>query len=345
VAIPAQQQAVLHRVWGAEEWGLTPIGWPRLVLDARSGDGAPVYADPAEPLSALEMTFYPSLGQAIAERVFCVAPERIRLGQQSSLSLRLLDHRGRIGGLFADGKCIRVEMEEGAVGTLAGFHLRVAWRAEPDDTNLAREDWRLSGAQSIVVDTRGVPSELFASLIDPAGEQIDQRAFDRRLLAAVAEPETLEASVAGRILEGEHQRLEYKQELRATAAANVSFAETVAAFANGDGGEILVGIGDDGTAIGWHAEKARDRVTNIIADLVTETPAFETSEVRLQGKPILVVGVAPSPPADRPHMVGGRVMIRVHATTRRATPAEVRKLSAEDSGDIWTAFPLASGPG
>jgi hypothetical protein len=345
IAIPAQSNAVLHRVWGTEDWGLTPTGWPRLVLDARPGDGSPTYADPSGALSALGMTFYPSLGQAVAERVLCVAPGQIHMGQLASLSFRLIDCRGRIAALLADGENLRIEMEEGVGGSLEGFHLRLAWRAEPGEERLSRSDRLLSGADGIVVETGGVPAELFAALIDPVGEQVDQRTFDRRLRAEIANPETLEASVARWILEGEHGRLEYKQELKPTADANASFAETVAAFANGDGGEILIGIGDDGTVIGWETEKPLDRITNIIAHLVKETPAFEVSRLRVEERPILVVRVAPSPPGLRPHLVRDRAMIRVNATTRRASPAELRGLLAPDPGGTWAQFPPVSGAG
>lgn len=338
VAIPAQQNAVLHRVWGAEEWGLTPTGWPRVVLDA--GAGGAVYADPNESLSAPKSPFHPSLGQAVAERVICVAPERIHMSQLAPLSFRLIDDRGRIAALLADGENMKIEIEEGIEGGLDGFHLRLAWRAEHGDENWSRDDRTLSGAESVVLETGCVPLELFAALIDPGGEQVDQRAFDRRLQITAVDPETLQASVARWTDEGEHTRLEYKRELN--PKANRSFAETVAAFANGDGGEILVGVGDDGTVIGWDPGKPRDRITDIVTALVKETPAFEVSTVRIDEKPIVVVRVAPSAPHLRPHQVRDRAMIRVNATTRAASPAELRNLIAADLGGSMNLFPPVS---
>jgi predicted HTH transcriptional regulator len=94
----------------------------------------------------------------------------------------------------------------------------------------------------------------------------------------------------------------------------------------------LIGIGDDGSAIGWGPEKPLDRITDIITDLVKETPAFEVSEVGVEKRPVVVVRVHPSPTEHRPHLVRGRAMIRVNATTRRATPAELRRLLAADPG-------------
>jgi predicted HTH transcriptional regulator len=106
----------------------------------------------------------------------------------------------------------------------------------------------------------------------------------------------------------------------------------VAAFANGAGGAILIGIGDDGTVIGWDADKPLDRVTDIITSLVQEKPLFDVHEVPVEGRPIVVVRVASSPLEHRPYVVRGRVMVRLNATTRQANPAEVRSLTAGGLG-------------
>jgi predicted HTH transcriptional regulator len=79
--------------------------------------------------------------------------------------------------------------------------------------------------------------------------------------------------------------------------------------------------------VGWRTEKPRDLVTDIVASLVEETPDFEIHEVPIAGEPIVVVRVAPSPPAHRPHLVRGRAMIRVNATTRQANPSQLRNLT------------------
>lgn len=67
--------------------------------------------------------------------------------------------------------------------------------------------------------------------------------WDQRF--ALPEEEHQPASLHGVVLrwlaEGEHQQLEYKRELT-VKQTRVSMAETVAAFANGIGGTILVGV-------------------------------------------------------------------------------------------------------
>jgi hypothetical protein len=329
VAIPLQHNSVPHRVWSDEEWGPTPTGWPRVVVDTGAGGG--VYADPSEPLSAPDLPFYPSLGEAVAERVFRLPPDRVRLNQVAPLSFRLIDRRGRIADLAYDAEGISVEVEEGGAGTLGGFRLSFAWRKEPGDEEWLRSDRPLSGSETVNLSTDGVPAEFVAALLDPDGEEVDRRTFDGRFHVPAQEPEMLEVSVDRWIEEGEHLALEYKRELN--EKANRSFAETVAAFANGGGGTILVGVDDDGSVVGWKTEKPRDRITDIVVDLVDETPVFEVHEVLIEDMPIIVVQVSPSRPAHRPHLVRGRAMIRVNATTRPANPAQLRNLTAGGSPD------------
>jgi hypothetical protein len=323
VRIPEQGNAVPNLVYSGEEWGLTPGGWPRLVVEA--GGGA-AYADPSEPLSAAGTPFYPSLGHAVAERVFRLPYEQVRLNQLAPLSVRLIDRRGRIAALGVIGESLSVQIEEGVEGALEGFHLQAAWRSEPSDGDWSRTELPVSGQQTLTLTTEGIPAELVAALFDSDGEEVDRHRFDRRLHVSADSLETLEASVGRWIEEGEHVQLEYKREL--SEKANLSFAETVAAFANGAGGVILVGVDDQGTAVGWRSRKPVDQITNIVADLVDEIPAIEVDEIVIDDKPIAVVRVPPSPAHRRPHLVRGRAMVRVNATTRAASAAQHRELTA-----------------
>jgi hypothetical protein len=167
VPIPEQQNAVPHQIYSGDEWGLTPAGWPRVVVDA--GAGGAIYADPSEPLSAQGAPFYPSLGQAVAERVFRVPPDRVRMNQLAPLSFRLVDRRGRIAALDAEADGMAVRVEEGIEGGLAGFHLHLLWRPEPDDDEWSRSDRALSETENLSLATDGVPAEFVAALIDPDG--------------------------------------------------------------------------------------------------------------------------------------------------------------------------------
>jgi hypothetical protein len=326
VRIPKQGNAVPQLVYSGEEWGLTPNGWPRVIAEA--GGGSAVYVDPSEPLLAAEMPFYPSLGHAVAERVFRLPHDRVRLNQLAPLSVRLIDRRGRIAGLDVVEESISVRVEEGIEGALDGFHIQAAWRSELNDEEWSRSESPLSGAQTLTLPTKGPPAEFIAVLVDPDGKEVDRHVFDRRFHVSADSLETLEAAVIRWIEEGEHGRLEYKREL--SDKAKRSFAETVAAFANGAGGAVLVGVDDQGTAVGWKSQKPVDQITNIIADLVEEIPVLHINEIVIDNKAIVVVRVASSPAHRRPHLVRGRAMIRVNATTRAASAAQHRELTGEE---------------
>jgi hypothetical protein len=273
------------------------------------------------------LPFYPSLAAAIAEEIFCVAPERLRLGQHAPISVRSTDRRGRIAGLEVGDLGVRFTVEEGEPEWLSGFSLRVAWRDQPGARAWSRTDRDLVEPGEIDLATVGVPSELVAALVDPEGFEVDRRSWDERFDAPKPEPESLEVLVARWLGEGEHSQLEYKQTL-SEEKARISLAETAAAFANGSGGVVLVGVDDSGAAIGYAPAKVSDQVTNIIAHRVDEPPDFTVEEVNVDGKPLVVVRVAPSAPQRRPHQVSGRVMVRALATTRPASPGQVREMTS-----------------
>lgn len=325
VPIPEQLNAVPQLVYGSESWGLTPAGWPRLVVDV--GAGAAVQVDPSQPLLAADMPFYLSLGEALAERVFRLPPELVRFGQYAPVSVRINDRRGRIAGIEVSDATVLVSVEEGMPGGLDGFTLHAVWRSELALEERSRSVHEMEGPGAISPPTDRLPAELTAVLVGPEGAEVDRRTFDRHLHASVVNAEAPEEAVTRMSEEGEHVALEYKRELDQPKVRR-SFAETVAAFANGSGGTILVGIDDDGSVVGWGVEKPGDQITTMLADLIEEMPDLNIEEVRVDNKPITVVQVTPSPPHRRPHLVGGRAMVRVNATTRTATAAQHRELAS-----------------
>jgi hypothetical protein len=325
ISLPAQGDVVPQWVDSAEQWALTESGWPRLVVSARGGDSA--YVDPLQPLRAVEMPFFPSLGAAVAERVFRVPPTELRLGQHPTVLVRIAERRGRIAAVETHEGEVRVVVEEGREGGLDGFLLRAAWRPEPGSREWERSDHTLDGPGPVELETGGVPAELVVALVDSLGFEIDRRSWDEQFGRPMEEPGSLEGLVARWLGEGEHGQLEYKQTLK-EQKTRVSFAETVAAFANGAGGALLLGVNDEGAVVGYGPEKAKDLVTNTISELVVERPNCEVVELDFEGKPIIVVRVAASAPQSRPHQVKGRTMVRAIGTTRPATPAEIRELTA-----------------
>jgi hypothetical protein len=97
------------------------------------------------------------------------------------------------------------------------------------------------------------------------------------------------------IVEGEHQRLDFKFEI----SDSKKIARTLAAFANSDGGRLLVGVKDNGTIAGVRSEEEYYMVEAAANMYCKPEVLFSTKEWTLDGKLVLEVMVDKSP--DKPH--------------------------------------------
>ena len=95
--------------------------------------------------------------------------------------------------------------------------------------------------------------------------------------------------------QGEGAHLEYKEKLPDTQGEKRNVFKTVVAFANGDGGTVLFGIGDGGERCGLkdRLPEARRRLNDLLRDLVTPSPQAHIAAHRLDGCNIVVLDVGP----------------------------------------------------
>ncbi len=115
-----------------------------------------------------------------------------------------------------------------------------------------------------------------------------------------------------RIAGGESETLELK---RSTSSLREA-VETIAAFANHKGGDLVFGVDDDGTVVGQQvSDDTLKNIANSIK-LNTESKLFpQVEKIRLKGKECVLVSVDESP--LKPHLAYGRAFKRVGATTQR----------------------------
>ena len=133
------------------------------------------------------------------------------------------------------------------------------------------------------------------------------------------------------IKDRESETLEFKREWTDRAL------QDLAAFANTEGGRLLLGIRDDGEVVGMSADdKEIQRMTNIIAAQLGITPSVRTVEI--EGRPVVEIRVEPSPGLVP---CGGRYLRRVGTTNRDFRPDQLARHILERSGHSWDA--LASG--
>ncbi|TLX75714.1 ATP-binding protein [Labilibacter sediminis] len=98
-----------------------------------------------------------------------------------------------------------------------------------------------------------------------------------------------------KILEGEHQQQDFKYAINDSK----KIARSLAAFANTDGGSLLLGVKDNGNIIGVSSAEEYYMI-EAAAQLYCKPPvSFETFEWKSEGKTVLEIKISKS--ADRPH--------------------------------------------
>lgn len=107
----------------------------------------------------------------------------------------------------------------------------------------------------------------------------------------VYEPDDLDERLDRMRLGGESETVEFKE----AVPDSERIARAVAAFSNGSGGTIIIGIDDTGGIVGitGDAGKARDRLDNIVRSKVSPPPEYELSTHTLERRTVIAMRVAP----------------------------------------------------
>src|SRR5205085_3626798 len=92
---------------------------------------------------------------------------------------------------------------------------------------------------------------------------------------------SLAEQIEGLAMRGESDTIEYKEQL---PAKDKRFLKTIAAFANGKGGVLLIGVADDPVEIKGITEDInllKERINNMIRDSISPPPAsrIEVNEI------------------------------------------------------------------
>lgn len=98
------------------------------------------------------------------------------------------------------------------------------------------------------------------------------------------------------IAQGEHQQLDFKFEV----SDSKKIAKTLTAFANTDGGILLIGVKDNGNIAGIRSEEEYYMIEAASEMYCRPKVPFETKEWNIEGKVILEVKVKASP--VKPHL-------------------------------------------
>ncbi len=124
---------------------------------------------------------------------------------------------------------------------------------------------------------------------------------------------------------GEGETVEFKADF----PEGDGIARAVAAFANGRGGILIMGIRNDGEVAGiGNVPGARDRLDDIVREKVIRLPKYDVIRGTLDKRPVIAMRVEPGD--DPPYGVKGKGVIRYYirrgATNRVAEPEELRAI-------------------
>lgn len=138
------------------------------------------------------------------------------------------------------------------------------------------------------------------------------------------------------LMQRESLKIEFKREY------TEEIKKTVIAFANTDGGEIRIGVDDDGSVVGVSdVDSVMLKVTNSVRDSIKpDVTMFLLCESReVEGKPVVFVDVQRG--TARPYYLVGKgvrpegVFVRQGASTVPATESAILKMIRETSGDSY----------
>lgn len=143
-----------------------------------------------------------------------------------------------------------------------------------------------------------------------------------------------QSKVEGLISRGEGFQIEFKRDI---PERHERLLKHVAAFANGDGGTILLGVDDDGTVVGFGGDIDRTSaaITNMVRNNLVPEPEYSIDTCLIDKRTILIINVKKGniPPygldRDRPVFY-----VRRGATTFLARQEEIRALGQASTSPI-----------
>jgi len=131
----------------------------------------------------------------------------------------------------------------------------------------------------------------------------------------------------------ENRKLEFKREFPARS----NLLKTIVAFANGAGGELILGISDDDRKITGIDEPLllEERISNLIYDAIRPSVSPYISILNVQGKEILIVQILAG--NNKPYCIKSLgiekgVYVRIGSTNRQATPDMIAELRRQSRG-------------
>ncbi len=129
---------------------------------------------------------------------------------------------------------------------------------------------------------------------------------------------------------GESEHVEFK------LTVGKDIHKAIVAFANAEGGHILIGVNDEGEIVGTDVKKSINYITNSIQSAIPP-PRISTKKFKIDKKGVLVIFV---PKSDVLCSLGGVAYIRIGAGIRPLSIQEILLLSSEIGTVEWDNAPI-----
>lgn len=133
------------------------------------------------------------------------------------------------------------------------------------------------------------------------------------------------------IQSGESEVLEFKEK------AGKNIHHEITAFANSQGGKIIIGVSDTGKIVGTDTKGAIEKITSSIQSIIPP-PMIKTQKISVDTKDLLVITVDKSLSLCS---IGGIVYIRTGTGVRPLSLQEIVMLSSEMGTINWDQIPCS----
>ncbi len=146
------------------------------------------------------------------------------------------------------------------------------------------------------------------------------------------------------IQNGESRTLEFKKEL---PAESLKWIKTIAAFANGAGGRLVIGVSNQREIIGISKEtdifELKDKISDTISQMCTPQLMYDIYQESIKNKVLIVVEVFPG--NDTPYFIKSfgkenGTFIRLDATTRNADITTIDELELRGKRRYYDELPF-----